>query len=63
LLLPPTLPLPEVDPKTLPKFVEGELKLWDPASETRPADTSEDSLRLELNRLPWIGAPINKLDF
>lgn len=58
------LPLPEVDPKMLPKFVEGELKLWLPARDPRPADHSEVSLCFELNRWSHFRlGPISKFDF
>lgn len=58
------LPLPDVDPNTLPKLVEGELKLWLPASEPRPADLSDVSLFFELNRLSHFRfGPMKRLDF
>lgn len=58
------LPLPEVDPNTLPKLVEGELKLWLPARDPSPADLSDTSLFLELNRLSHLRfGPTNKFDF
>lgn len=58
------LPLPDVEPKTLPKFVEGELKLWLPAKEPSPADLSDVSLFFELNKLSLFRfGPIKRFDF
>jgi len=58
------LPLPDVDPKTLPRFVEGELKLWLPAREPSPADLSEVSLCFELKSVLFlIFGPMKRFDF